>query len=402
METLVGRQTQISQVKEIVTESQGNIINIFGVGGIGKTSLCNMLVDTLQRDGINCAYLNAGAIGEFQIDRLLGLLAIAIEQKGAELPRFMEQHSLYLEITKIDEQHGGVSKIYGVSDSLEPEAPILDHIQAAKKISDKIKQSMKQKLEKRHAYEQYLRGANDTLLEAFKEDLEGTDQVVIVLDGYEKFEFLDDEIRKIIENIYSKHVFILVGRNQLRRIDFQWRNYDIQELELIEFTEDESIEYLSNHGLNNKHIFDEIYQHTGGYPLALDLTADLASFAGWENINLSTLRDMDQVAQGVLDRIIEEMASPELSKLVELGPVASWIDPEIIVIILEVSPEEASAIYNRLSSFSFMEYHQNGLKFHDRIREILVPRLKFRKKMEFIAIVKKLREYYEALELIEG
>jgi hypothetical protein len=45
--------------------------------------------------------------------------------------------------------------------------------------------------------------------------------------------------------------------------------------------------------------------------------------------------------------------------------------------ILNLSPERGREIYDKIGKFSFVARHPNGLKFHDRVRELLVERLKF-------------------------
>ena len=62
-------------------------------------------------------------------------------------------------------------------------------------------------------------------------------------------------------------------------------------------------------------------------------------------------------------------------------------------VVLDVSPEEGRAIYDRLQRHSFVERHPFGLKFHDKIRELLLERLKFNRPV-YERITRRLMDYY--------
>jgi hypothetical protein len=140
---------------------------------------------------------------------------------------------------------------------------------------------------------------------------------------------------------------------------------------------------------------DELYRFTGGYPLLLVLVVHLSREAGgWDKIGtLESAADRDHVATELLKRILREERTKEVQVFLEKGVVARWFTPEVVSVILEVSPEEGRAIYDRLKRHSFVERHPYGLKFHDKIRELLLARLKFNKP-EYDRVVKRLTDYY--------
>jgi len=63
-------------------------------------------------------------------------------------------------------------------------------------------------------------------------------------------------------------------------------------------------------------------------------------------------------------------------------------------VILEVGLEDARVIYDKLRRHSFVERHPYGLKFHDKIRELLLERLKFTSKSEYDRLTQRLMAYY--------
>jgi hypothetical protein len=78
----------------------------------------------------------------------------------------------------------------------------------------------------------------------------------------------------------------------------------------------------------------------------------------------------------------------------EKGVVARWFDPETVSVILEISLGDARTIYDKLRRHSFVERHPYGLKFHDKIRELLLERLKFTSQSEYDRLTQRLMTYY--------
>ena len=62
--------------------------------------------------------------------------------------------------------------------------------------------------------------------------------------------------------------------------------------------------------------------------------------------------------------------------------------------ILGIDLQHARELYDKLSRHSFVEKHPYGLKFHDKIRELLLDRLKFTSETEYQAISQNLMGYY--------
>jgi hypothetical protein len=63
-------------------------------------------------------------------------------------------------------------------------------------------------------------------------------------------------------------------------------------------------------------------------------------------------------------------------------------------VILEVGLADARKIYDQLRRHSFVERHPYGLKFHDKIRELLLERLKFTGRGEYDRLTQRLMAYY--------
>ncbi|HNS02512.1 MAG TPA: hypothetical protein PKM78_09045, partial [Anaerolineae bacterium] len=104
--------------------------------------------------------------------------------------------------------------------------------------------------------------------------------------------------------------------------------------------------------------------------------------------------DRDFVASKLLERILREEKTAEVQAFLERGVVARWFDPETVSVTLEVSLADARTIYDKLRRHSFVERHPYGLKFHDKIRELLLERLKFTSQSEYDRLTRRLMTYY--------
>jgi hypothetical protein len=191
---------------------------------------------------------------------------------------------------------------------------------------------------------------------------------------------------------------VILGRNALPKVNFDWREYGdaLNTIELPELSEAEAKAYLVHYGLRDPAAQENVYQFTGGYPLLLVLVRHLAKEAGgWEQIGtLERHADRDYIATELLKRILREESVAEIRSFLEKGVVARWFDPETIGVIMQITPEEARSVYDQLRHHSFVERHPYGLKFHDKIRQLLVERLKFTSESEYQRITKRLREHY--------
>jgi hypothetical protein len=266
-----------------------------------------------------------------------------------------------------------------------------------------ITQGVQKTISNRFALERYLRGVEKVLIQSLSEGLEAVvaqapHAPVFVVDTYEELEGLDDWMcRTLMPALPDRVKVVILGRNALPKVNFDWGEFGaaLQSVELGELPEGDAKAYLVHHGLRQTAALDQVYRFTSGYPLLLVLVVHLAREAGgWDKVGLlESAADRDRVATKLLERILREERAKEVEAFLEKGVVARWFTPEVVSVVLEVSAEEGRKIYDKLERHSFVERHPYGLKFHDKIRELLLDRLKFNKP-EYERVVKRLTAYY--------
>jgi len=313
---------------------------------------------------------------------------------------FERQYQEYTAIQSILRRSGGIQMLFDVVGSVK------DPLAFAKLIDDiepSAKEQTRHKLGNRFTLERYLRGVEQSLGNSLSTSLAATmaelaRPLTLIIDTYEEMEGLDDWVCRTLARTLPEGIKIVVlGRNALPKVNFDWREYDtaLEVMELPELPENEAKAFLAHHGLRDAPALSEVYRFTGGYPLLLVLVVHLAREAGgWNRIGaLESLADRDHVATELLNRILREERAREVRAFLEKGVIARWFTPETVSVILEASAEEGRAIYDKLQRHSFVERHPRGLKFHDKIRELLLVRLKHNQP-EYNRLARRLTDYY--------
>lgn len=403
---IVGRQSEVELFDHLVTGEPGYwLLNIYGPGGIGKTVVCSKLEKHAQEQGIPFATVD-GIRPDLTPDRLLHFIQEGFSQgpKGETmadaLGDFDRQFREYLIVNEVLQRGGGVQVLFDVVGNVKDPASLAQILGG---LGGAITESVQRTVSNRFALERYLRGVEKSLTAAFAgglgaalDNIKGP--VALLVDTYEEMEGLDDWVCRTLAPAIPEDVRMVVfGRDALPKVNFDWGEFGhaLKVMELPELPEPEAKAYLVHHGLRDQAALGQVYRFTGGYPLLLVLVVHLGREAGgWDKIGaLEYEADREWVATKLLERILREERVREVQAFLEKGVVARWFTPEVVSVILEVSSEEGHAIYNKLERHSFVERHPYGLKFHDKIRELLLARLKFNKP-EYDRIVKRLMDYY--------
>lgn len=401
---VVGRTKEIEKFSALLKGSaRYGLLNIYGPGGIGKTVVGQKMNEFAKKNDIPFALIK-GDRPDLTPDRIL----YAVKEELAQTKSlsscfndFEREYTDYLVVQDVLQRGGGIQTLFDAIGNVKDPIGFGQIIQTlGKGITDGVQRN----LSNRFALERYLRGVEKTLAASLadnlREGLEKSDRVGAVLfDTYEEMEGLDDWVCQVLVPIMPDRLKIVVlGRNALPKVNFDWSEFNekLFDMELEELPEADAKAYLVHFGLRTSSTLDQVYQFTGGYPLLLVLVRYLAHEAGgWDKIGvLDNLSNRDQIATQLLQRILREERVVEVQAFLEKGVIARWFNPEIIGLLLEMNLEDARKIYDKLSRHSFVEHHEYGLKFHDKIRELLLERLKFTSKTEYEKLTRKLTDYY--------
>ena len=406
-EFVVGRQAEVALFDDLLAgRTPYRWLEIYGPGGIGKTVVGSKLLGHAQARGIPMAAVD-GIQPDLTPDRILGLFMTGLtaspagEKLADGLRAFDRQFHDYLIVNQVLQQGGGIAALFDVVGNVKDPAGLGSILGG---LGGAVTEAVKRTASNRFAMERYLRGAERALTSSFMNGLaagltELRRPVALLIDTYEEMEGLDDWVcRTLAPGLPPEARLVILGRNELHRVNFDWSEHGdaVSSQPLRELDEVDAKAYLRHYGLTDPVALDEVYRFTGGYPLLLVLVRHLAKEAGgWEQVGaLESSADRDRIATELLERILRRGRVAEVQAFLEKGVVARWFDPETISVILQISQDDARKIYDKLKRHSFVERHPYGLKFHDKIRELLLERLKFTSSGEYDRLTRRLMAYY--------
>ena len=406
-EFVVGRQAEVALFDDLLAgRTAYRMLEIYGPGGIGKTVVGGKLLGHAQTQGIPMARVD-GIQPDLTPDRILGLFMEGLTKNPAGetledgFREFDRQFHDYLSVSQVLQQGGGIGALFDVVGNVKDPSGLGSILGG---LGGAVTEAVKRTVSNRFAMERYLRGAERALTSSFMDGLtaglaELRRPVALLIDTYEEMEGLDDWVcRTLAPGLPPNARLVILGRNELYRINFDWSEHGdaVSSLPLPELAEAAAKAYLRHYGLSDPVALDQVYRFTGGYPLLLVLVRHLAKEAGgWATVGaLEGSADRDYVAGELLRRILREEKTQEVRSFLEKGVVARWFDPETVQVILEVNLADARRIYDQLRRHSFVERHPYGLKFHDKIRELLLERLKFTSQGEYDRLTQRLMAYY--------
>ncbi len=400
---IVGRKKEVEQFSTLVHgRTRHCILNLYGPGGIGKTVVARKMQQYAESAQIPYALVD-GTQPDLTPDRILAAIReglVASKSLAGAFEEFNRKFNEYLFVQEILQRGGGVQSMFDAIGNVKDPTGFT---QIATGVGKTITDEVKRVVSNRFALERYLRGVEKVLTASFATGLSNAvetsgNSLAILIDTYEELEGIDDWFcRILVPAIPNRAKLVILGRNALSKINFDWgeRGQDLFSTELPELEEGDAKAYLVHRGLRDDEMLEKVFRFTGGYPLLLVLVWHLSREAGgWDRIGeLEGEADRDRIATKLLERILREERVKEVQAFLEKGVIARWFTPEVISVILEVSADEGRRIYDQLERHSFVEHHPYGLKFHDKIRELLLQRLKFNK-AEYESIAMRLRDYY--------
>jgi transcriptional regulator with XRE-family HTH domain len=406
---IVGRQAEVQLFDELLTgRADYWLLNIYGPGGIGKSVVCEKLRAHAHSRKVPVAAID-GYYPDLTPDRVLyNFKQTLIEGPFGErledaFHDFNSQLRDYFFVNHVMTQGGGLHALFDTFGNIKDPAGFAAILAGLSEIPP---ESLQRTMHNRFALDRYLRGAERSLTTCFVNTLSAIQEelsspIVMFMDTYEEMEQLDNWVcRTLVPSLPPGIRLVILGRNQLHHVNFDWREYEdaLHTRPLPELSESDAKAYLRYYGLTDPIALQRIYEFTHGYPLLLVLVRLLAREAGgWEKIGtLEQSRDRDFIAAQLLELILREERARQVREFLEKGAVVQWFDPETITIILDVDLNQARTIYDKLQRHSFVERHPFGARLHDKIRELLEERLKFTSKSEYDRLKDKLAAYYAA------
>jgi hypothetical protein len=402
---IVGRRSEMGLLDRFLL-GEAAVLNLFGPGGIGKTVVTGMWEEHARQQGVIVASRDvAGGVSPDVLlqdlrDQFAGYEGADVGAAFAEFDRRLREH---LVLSQVLQASGGTGSFFTALGQVKDPSGLAA---ALGSLGGAVSDQVARRLSNRAAFERYWRGADRILADAFCAGVAGlmghSSGVLVLLDTYEDAGGLDDWVcRTLVPALPPTGRICLSGRNELARMSFDWADLDDQVVRhpLGELEPGEARSYLAHYGLRDPWGVQRVLEVTGGYPLLLMLARQLArSSRGWDSVTGLELRDRDEIAGQLLERILREEPVHQLRDLLELGPVAPWLDPGVVSAVLKCDSDEGRRLYDLLARHSFAERHPRGLRIHDKIRDLLRDRLRFTDPEQYVDVTARLDAYFARRE----
>lgn len=179
-------------------------------------------------------------------------------------------------------------------------------------------------------------------------------------------------VQEIISNFPTSNfpglLFIIMGRDKIEWED-EWQDL-IEQYQLTEFTDDYSIEYLKDSGINEPEIIEQIAKSSKGYPLLLYLSVE--TYASIKNRGEEPNREsFGKNYPEIIERFIYNLDKSTVEVL-RLVSIPRFYDREIFsMLIRENNISFLLTEYIQFNKYSFVSYDEQEREYyiHDLIRE---------------------------------
>jgi hypothetical protein len=226
----------------------------------------------------------------------------------------------------------------------------------------------------------------------------GEDRPVLLIDTYELLEPLDDWIReRYLPSLPATCLVVIAGRRAPRpgwRADPAWREV-LRVVELSNLTSSEGDTYLAAQGIAPP-VHESLLSISRGHPLTLSLLAD----AVCRGATPRSLRDVPDVLEALVSRLLAEMPSPRHRAALEACvPVPATTEDYLRSML----GDDAGELFAWLRGLPFIEESPYGLYPHDVVRDVLDADLRWRDPQRYAEMSRrKLTAFQDRIRAVAG
>jgi tetratricopeptide (TPR) repeat protein len=400
----VGREKQITLFRRnlellLQDERRRFIFNVWGQGGVGKTTLLRQFRTIAEEAKAIAAYTDEG---EKSVPEVMASLAKQLEQQGHKLEKFSECYKIYRqkqqELESDPEVPLGLSAFLGQTVAqggvhLVRQVPgtgvVFKFVEQAWEWSAFVTKKLTNKDEVRLLLEPLA-----VLTPLFLEEigkLADNYHIALFFDTYERTEeFLDNWLKDILDGRYGEVplniILIIAGRQELDKNHWAFYEGSIACLPLEPFTKEEAQEYLTRKGITNSHVIDTIISLSGCLPL---LVATLAAEVPHHSSQVGDPRGT------AIEHFLKWVEDPTRRQAVVNAAIPQCLNRDILAKLRE--KQEADGLFNWLKEMPFVKERPNGWVYHDVIKTQILHYKRLSSPQSWVQLHGKLADYYDTL-----
>jgi tetratricopeptide (TPR) repeat protein len=377
----VGRAEELAVFRENLTRSWDDdqriiLFNVWGQGGIGKTTLLSRFMQLGLESGTVTARTDEG---QTDIPAVMARFVEQLKEQNHELKEFEERYKVYRQ--KREELEADPSAPQGFTTfaarvltktgiHLARRAPVagvvfdlLDDNALANQVGDWVTYAAR-KLGNKDEVRLVLE-PTEVLTPIFLEglqDIADKQTIILFFDTYERTSsYLDDWLCNILDghfgDVPADILLVIAGREELDRN--QWMPYAgvIARFPLEPFTEEEARQYLNRKRITNEQVVDVILKLSGRFPL---LVATLASESPDELI------EINDPGSTAITRFLKWVPDPERQQTALNAALPRRFNRDVLAKLVE--ERDVDELFNWLRQMPFVQERAEGWVYHEVVR----------------------------------
>ncbi|GAA6615318.1 tetratricopeptide repeat protein [Scytonema sp. NUACC26] len=382
------------------------IFNIWGQGGVGKTTLVQKFRKIAEDAKLLTVYTDEA---EKSVLEVMDRLAQQLEQQGYKLTQFSDRYKVYRqkrqELESDPEAPQGFSTFIGQTaaktavhfarqvpgiglalDLVDTDAVTTQAGEWASYVAKKLTNKDEVRL---------VQEPIEVLTPLFVSNIYKIAEkagISLFFDTYERTEeFLDDWLQEILEGRYGElptnTLIIIAGRHELNKNN--WAAYEgvMVRFPLEPFTEEEAKKYLSGKGITNEHIIEAILRLSSRLPL---LIATLAA---------ESPDDPNQVGDPsgtAIERFLKWIEDSKRRQVALDAAIPRSLNRDILAQLQ--GEEEAGELFSWLKGTPFVREHSDGWVYHNVVRSQMLRYKRMSSPQSWAELHNKLANYYKTLQ----
>ncbi|MBD2437195.1 tetratricopeptide repeat protein [Nostoc sp. FACHB-110] len=406
----VGREEQVNLFRQnlelpLDDSRRHFLFNVWGQGGVGKTTLLRQFRQIASGAKIIAAYVDEG---EKSVPEVMGRLAEELEQQGHKLAQFTERYKVYRqkrqELETDPEAPQGFSAFVGKTVAkagmgMAKQVPgsgavfgLINEDAVATQAGEWTAYVAKKLTNKDEIL--LVQEPIEVLTPLFLEDISKIAQksaLSLFFDTYERSEeFLDSWLREVLDGRYGEVplniLIIIAGRQELDKN--YWAFYEglMVRFPLEPFTEAEAQQYLTRKGITNSRVIEVILRLSGNLPL---LVATLAA---------ETPTDPSQVGDPsgtAVERFLKWIDDPKRRQLAVDAALPLCLNRDVLAKLR--GEEEADSLFSWLKEMPFIDERTDGWAYHDVVKTQMLRHKRLISPQSWADLHGKLADYYDTL-----
>jgi tetratricopeptide (TPR) repeat protein len=339
-------------------EPNRRLLVIYGLGGVGKTSILKMLQNDFRKESLPTGYVTCDEI--LSATNILDEWARELGADEVELPTYSLQRQ-----KRIEEARVRVSRRNLVG-SINEAFEYFDQNDAEKKLTEHFVHDLAMAAENR--------------------------RIVLILDAFERISMLDEWVRDFAFLLAPNVRLIISGRSRPRNWNQRWPEGEAEELKTMS---DDQIRtliglYCKKKGLAPLAVqVDDIIEFSQGLPLFATASIDLIDYQGagkFKDVKPRAIHDMVQ--------LLLKGVPAKLRHLLEAAAVVHWFNEDILCHVADLS-DVRSGFEEIVEFHSLISTRSEGFAIHDVVRLNIDKDLRFKNPQRYLELHKRAAKYFE-------